>query len=87
MSASLIATGSVRLALRESTVLLMAGLFAALVLVSAWLGWQATDTRNQHHQVMQRGAARSWLFVLHARHTATMSIPAAMSQRLIWLSM
>jgi ABC-type transport system involved in multi-copper enzyme maturation permease subunit len=47
MSASLIATGSVRLALRESTVLLMAGLFAALVLVSAWLGWQATDTVNR----------------------------------------
>ena len=47
MSASLIAAGSVRLALRESTVLLMAGLFAALVLVSAWLGWQATDTVNR----------------------------------------
>lgn len=47
MSASLIAVGSVRLALRESTVLLMAGLFAALVLVSAWLGWQATDTVNR----------------------------------------
>ena len=47
MSASLIAAASVRLALRESTVLLMAGLFAALVLVSAWLGWQATDTVNR----------------------------------------
>ena len=47
MSASLIAAGSVRLALRESTVLLMALLFAVLVLVSAWLGWQATDTVNR----------------------------------------
>ena len=47
MSALLIVTGSVRLALRENTVLMMAGLFAALVLVSAWLGWQATDTVNR----------------------------------------
>ncbi len=47
MSAPLIAAGSVRLALRESTVLLMAGLFAVLVLVSAWLGWQATGTVNR----------------------------------------
>lgn len=47
MSARLIAAGSVRLALGESTVLLMAGLFSALVLVSAWLGWQATDTVNR----------------------------------------
>lgn len=47
MNAGMIATQSVRLALRESTVLLMAGLFAALVLVSAWLGWQATDTVNR----------------------------------------
>ena len=47
MSSSMIAGQSVRLALRESTVLLMAGLFAALVLVSAWLGWQATGTVNR----------------------------------------
>jgi ABC-type transport system involved in multi-copper enzyme maturation permease subunit len=47
MSAGMIAGQSVRLALRESTVLLMAGLFAILVLVSAWLGWQATDTVNR----------------------------------------
>ena len=47
MTAPLIAAGSVRLALRESTVLLMAGLFAVLVLVSAWLGWQATATVNR----------------------------------------
>ena len=43
----MIAGQSVRLALRESTVLLMAGLFALLVLVSAWLGWQATGTVNR----------------------------------------
>lgn len=43
----MIACQSIRLALRESTVLLMAGLFAVLVLVSAWLGWQATDTVNR----------------------------------------
>ena len=47
MSAAMIAGQSVRLALRESTVLLMAGLFALLVLVSAWLGWQATGTVNR----------------------------------------
>ncbi len=47
MSAVLIAAQSVRLALRESTVLLMAALFAVLVLVSAWLGWQATATVNR----------------------------------------
>ena len=47
MTAAMIAGQSVRLAFRESTVLLMAGMFAALVLVSAWLGWQATDTVNR----------------------------------------
>ncbi len=47
MIAGMIAGQSIRLALRESTVLLMAGLFAALVLVSAWLGWQATGTVNR----------------------------------------
>ena len=46
MNALLIASGSVRLALRERTVVLMACLFAALVLISAWLGWQATNTVN-----------------------------------------
>ena len=67
MSASLIATGSVRLALRESTVLLMAGLFAALVLVSAWLGWQATDTVNRIYlemgelSVERLGRGFAWL--------------------------
>ena len=47
MSARMIAGQSVCLALRESTVLLMAGLFAVLVLLSAWLGWQATETVNR----------------------------------------
>ena len=47
MSAGVIARQSIRLALRESTVVLMAGLFAVLVLVSAWLGWQATHTVNR----------------------------------------
>ena len=42
--ALLIARQSVRLALRENTVLLMVALFAVLVLLSAWLGWQATAT-------------------------------------------
>lgn len=43
----MIAGQSIRLAMRESTVLLMAGLFAVLVLLSAWLGWQATGTVNR----------------------------------------
>ena len=47
MSAALIAGQSVRLALRESTVLLMAALFGVLVVLSAWLGWQATATVNR----------------------------------------
>lgn len=45
--ARLIAAQSVRLALREGTVLLMVGLFGVLVLLSAWLGWQATATVNR----------------------------------------
>jgi ABC-type transport system involved in multi-copper enzyme maturation permease subunit len=47
MSATLIAGQSVRLALREGTVLMMVALFGVLVLLSAWLGWQATATVNR----------------------------------------
>ena len=43
----LIARQSVRLVLRENTVALMAGLFVVMVLISAWLGWQATATVNR----------------------------------------
>lgn len=44
--ANLIALQSLRLTLRESTVLVIAALFVVLVLVSAWLGWRATATVN-----------------------------------------
>lgn len=40
----LIASQSARFVLREKTVALLAALFVALVLVSAWLGWRATAT-------------------------------------------
>lgn len=40
----LIASQSSRFVLRERTVALLATLFVALVLISAWLGWQATAT-------------------------------------------
>lgn len=46
-AAYLIAGQSVRLALREQTVVVMAALLLALVLLSAWLGWQATTTVHQ----------------------------------------
>ncbi len=39
-----IASQSARFVLRERTVALLAVLFVALVLISAWLGWQATAT-------------------------------------------
>ncbi|MES2142795.1 MAG: hypothetical protein V4516_00180, partial [Pseudomonadota bacterium] len=42
----LIARQSLRLTLREGTVLVIAALFVVLVLVSAWLGWRATATVN-----------------------------------------
>lgn len=42
----LIARQSLRLTLREGTVLVIAALFVALVLLSAWLGWRATATVN-----------------------------------------
>lgn len=43
----LIASQSARFVLRERTVALLAMLFVALVLISAWLGWQATATVNR----------------------------------------
>ena len=39
-----IASQSARFVLREKTVALLAALFVTLVLISAWLGWQATAT-------------------------------------------
>ena len=39
-----IASQSARFVLRERTVALLAALFVTLVLISAWLGWQATAT-------------------------------------------
>lgn len=44
--ANLIARQSLRLTMREGTVLVIAAMFVALVLVSAWLGWRATATVN-----------------------------------------
>lgn len=44
---ALIASQSARFVLRERTVGLLAVLFVALVLISAWLGWQATATVNR----------------------------------------
>ena len=43
----LIAGQSVRFVLRERTVALLSGMFVVLVLISAWLGWQATATVNR----------------------------------------
>ena len=45
--ALLIARQSARFVLRELTVALLAALFVALVLTSAWLGWSATSTVNR----------------------------------------
>ena len=42
----LIARQSLRLTLREGTVLVIAALFVVLVMTSAWLGWRATATVN-----------------------------------------
>jgi ABC-type transport system involved in multi-copper enzyme maturation permease subunit len=47
MSASLIARQSTRFVMRERTVALLAVMFGVLVLISAWLGWQATATVNR----------------------------------------
>lgn len=44
---SLIAGQSVRFVMRERTVALLSALFVVLVLISAWLGWQATATVNR----------------------------------------
>ena len=43
----LIARQSARFVLREKTVALLSGMFVALVLISAWLGWSATSTVNR----------------------------------------
>ena len=45
-AAGLITRQYLRLTLREGTVLVIAALFVALVLLSAWLGWRATATVN-----------------------------------------
>ncbi len=45
--ARLIANQSIRFVLRERTVALLAAMFVVLVLISAWLGWQATATVNR----------------------------------------
>ena len=45
-SARIVSAQSLRIILRERTVTLLAGLFAVLVLVSAYLGWSATSTVN-----------------------------------------
>jgi ABC-type transport system involved in multi-copper enzyme maturation permease subunit len=42
----IIAVQSARFVVRERIVAALAGLFMALVLISAWLGWQATSTVN-----------------------------------------
>ncbi len=44
--ASIVAAQSLAALLRERTVLLIAGIFTAMVLVSAWMGWSATATVN-----------------------------------------
>ncbi len=44
---STVAVNTLRIALRDRTVLWLAGLFMGMVLVSAYLGWSATDTVNQ----------------------------------------
>jgi ABC-type transport system involved in multi-copper enzyme maturation permease subunit len=43
----LIAGQSIQFVLRERTVALLAVMFVVLVLISAWLGWQATSTVNR----------------------------------------
>ena len=43
----LIARQSACFVLRERTVALLSGMFVALVLISAWLGWSATSTVNR----------------------------------------
>ena len=45
-TARLSAASAMKIGLRDHTVLLLAGLFFAMVLVSAWLGWSATATVN-----------------------------------------
>ena len=45
--ARLVASQSARLVMRERTVGLLAVMFVVLVLISAWLGWQATATVNR----------------------------------------
>ncbi|MGB4826622.1 MAG: hypothetical protein WBP18_05005, partial [Paracoccaceae bacterium] len=45
--ALLIARHSARFVLREKIVGLLTGLFIVLVLLSAWLGWEATATVNR----------------------------------------
>jgi ABC-type transport system involved in multi-copper enzyme maturation permease subunit len=46
MGSTLIATHALRFVLRDRTVALLGVLFVVLVLISAWLGWQATATVN-----------------------------------------
>lgn len=41
-----VAAAALRNSFRDSTVLLLTGLFLAMVLLSAWLGWSATQTIN-----------------------------------------
>jgi ABC-type transport system involved in multi-copper enzyme maturation permease subunit len=43
----LIALQSCRFILRERTAAVLGGLFVIIVMVSAWLGWSATDTTNR----------------------------------------
>jgi ABC-type transport system involved in multi-copper enzyme maturation permease subunit len=51
MSAALLIGGhSSRFVLRERTVALLVVMFVVLVLISAWLGWQATATVNRIYQ-------------------------------------
>lgn len=46
-----LATGSaIQLGLRQGTVILLGGMFLAMVLVSAYLGWSATETVNSIYQ-------------------------------------
>ncbi|MGB5557428.1 MAG: hypothetical protein WBN04_05390 [Paracoccaceae bacterium] len=43
---SLVAAQSLAALVRERTVLLIAGIFTAMVLISAWMGWSTTSTVN-----------------------------------------
>lgn len=45
-TATLIATATLRNSFRDNTVLLLTAIFLAMVLLSAWLGWSATQTIN-----------------------------------------